>query len=70
MTFATKYPGLVEKLIVVDVAPVHYGIEHYKYHLDLMKNLKKIDLKLIKTRKDAELQASKFINVRLLSLSL
>jgi pimeloyl-ACP methyl ester carboxylesterase len=64
MTFASKYPELVEKLIVVDVAPVSYGSEHYGYHLDLMRNLKKLNLDEIRTRKQAEAEASKFIDVR------
>lgn len=64
MTFASKYPELVEKLIVVDVSPVTYGLKHYDYHLNLMRDLKKLDLDKIRTRKEAEAEASKYIDVR------
>lgn len=64
MSFASKYPELVDKLIVVDVSPVTYGPKHYEYHLGLMRNLKKLDLNTIRTRKEAEAEASKYIDVR------
>lgn len=64
MTFASKYPELVDKLIVVDVSPVSYGPKHYDYHLGLMRELKKLDLNVIKSRREAEHEATKFIPVR------
>ena len=64
MTFASKYPELVEKLLVVDVSPVSYGSTHYNYHLGLMRDLKKLDLTSIKSRREAEVEAAKFIPVR------
>lgn len=64
MSFASKYPELVDKLIVVDVSPVSYGPKHYDYHLGLMRDLKKLDLNTIRTRKEAEAEASKYIDVR------
>lgn len=64
MSFASKYPELVDKLIVVDVSPVTYGPKHYEYHLNLMRDLKKLDLNKIRSRKEAEAEASKYIDVR------
>lgn len=66
MCFAGKYPELVEKLIVVDVSPVVYGAKHYDYHLGLMRHLKQLDLDTIKTRREADVEAAKVIDVRTL----
>lgn len=63
MTFATMYPELIEKLIIVDVAPVHYGSNHYKYHLGLIESLQQLDLGTLKSRKQADLEVSKSIPV-------
>jgi pimeloyl-ACP methyl ester carboxylesterase len=52
MLFALNYPSLVEKLIVVDVAPVAYST--FGYHLNLIRHLKAIDLKQLQSRRQAD----------------
>lgn len=52
MIFALNYPDLVEKLIVVDIAPRPYAAEH----LDILKALVALDLSPFKTRKEMESQ--------------
>lgn len=69
MHFATKYPELVEKLIVVDIAPVAYGPKHYAWHYGLMRDLLKMDLDAIKSRREAEKAALAFISVRVIRSS-
>jgi hypothetical protein len=52
MLFALNYPSFVEKLVIVDVAPVAYNT--FNYHLNLIRHLKSIDLKQIKSRRQAD----------------
>ncbi|MEK7433551.1 MAG: alpha/beta fold hydrolase [Cyanobacteriota bacterium] len=59
MKFAFEYPEMVEKLIVVDIAPREYQTSN-KYIVEM---LLKIDLKMIKTREQAdELLSQKIAN--------
>jgi esterase len=52
MLFARNYPSLVEKLVVVDIAPVAYS--KFSYHLSLIHHLRAIDLKQLKSRRQAD----------------
>jgi esterase len=57
MRFSQLYPQMVEKLIVVDM-----GIKAYPmHHSEIIKGLKSIDLSVVKTRGEADVQLSKFI---------
>lgn len=58
MLFAMQHPELVEKLIVVDVAPKYYP----PHHQDVISGLNAVDLNELKTRKEAEVILSKYIN--------
>ncbi len=49
MHFATQYPELVERLIVVDIAPVDYPERH-----DMIFNAFAQDISALKSRKEAE----------------
>lgn len=51
-------PNLIDKLIVLDIAPVEY--EHR--HQNVIKGLSSLNLKLIKNRKDAQLSLSTYID--------
>jgi pimeloyl-ACP methyl ester carboxylesterase len=57
MQFATKYPDLVNRLVVVDIAPKSYKGSH---HL-IFDALLSIDFDIIKSRKEAEAQLKKNI---------
>ncbi len=50
MNFALQYPERVEKLIVADIAPRYYQV----HHQIILKGLNAIDLKTIKSRKEAD----------------
>jgi pimeloyl-ACP methyl ester carboxylesterase len=58
MLFAVSYPELVNKLIVVDIAPKFYPTHH-----DLIiEGLKSIDFKILKTRKEIDQKLSEHIS--------
>lgn len=52
MVLALKYPELVNRLIVADVAPVPYGHSQLQY----IKAMKAVDLDKVQKRSDAEAQ--------------
>jgi pimeloyl-ACP methyl ester carboxylesterase len=54
---ADKYPGLIEKLIVADIAPRAYPVRHQK----IIDGLISIDLKTIASRKEADNQLARFV---------
>lgn len=54
MTFATRYPERVNKLIVVDIAPKYYA----SHHAQIFKGFGSIKLNQIQTRKEADTQLS------------
>lgn len=58
MEFAVNYPDKLEKLIVVDIAPVKYEVHHYK----IIAALESVPLKEIKSRKEADEFLSKNID--------
>lgn len=62
MTFAQKYPEAVQKLVVVDVAPV--GYKNTTTNQEIIYNLMDIDLDKLKTRKEADEQLKPHIPVR------
>lgn len=57
MKFAVNFPQLFEKLIVVDIAPRAYP----PHHQQILKGLQSIDLKNLRSRKDADDQLSEYI---------
>lgn len=60
MRYALENPLLVKKLIVVDISLKAYGPR--KQHLNIIKAMKSIDLRQIKTRQDAEIKLAKYIS--------
>ena len=50
MELAVSYPHILQKLIVVDIAPVKYQVHHY----NIISALESVDLKTTKSRRDAE----------------
>lgn len=58
MEFAVQHPELVKKLMVVDIAPVKYQVHHYA----ILEALNSLDLKEIKSRKEAEEKLEKSID--------
>lgn len=57
MSFAAKYPELVDKLVVVDIAPKYYP----PHHQNILKGYRSIDLPKLETRKQAEEQLMELI---------
>lgn len=57
MKFAVNNPDLFDKLIVVDIAPRSYP----PHHQQILKGLESIDLKTLKSRKDADDKLSEYI---------
>jgi pimeloyl-ACP methyl ester carboxylesterase len=57
MLFASKYPTLVEKLIVVDISPKAYD----PHHNAILAGLNSIDFSIQKTRGKVDEQLSKYI---------
>ncbi|MEN8929082.1 MAG: alpha/beta fold hydrolase [Flavobacteriales bacterium] len=50
MTFATEFPEYLERLIVVDIAPKRYA----PHHNEIIDALYSLDLKTIKSRREAD----------------
>ncbi|MFT7085165.1 MAG: pimeloyl-ACP methyl ester carboxylesterase [Vicingaceae bacterium] len=50
MEFSMKYPEMIEKLIVVDIAPVSYNVHHHT----IIEALRSVPLSDISSRKEAE----------------
>lgn len=57
MNFAVKYPERVEKLIVADIAPRYYPV----HHQSILEGLNSLNLKEIKSRKEADDNLAKYI---------
>ena len=58
MQFASMYPEILEKLIVVDIAPKDYPGNQF----DFIEKLLTIDLAGMKTRKEVETELKKIIS--------
>ncbi|HTF80316.1 MAG TPA: alpha/beta fold hydrolase, partial [Cytophagales bacterium] len=58
MKFATKYPDLLSKLVVIDISPKYYKPHHQKY----LAALHALDLKNLQSRQDADVEMQKHIN--------
>jgi pimeloyl-ACP methyl ester carboxylesterase len=58
MTFALNYDGIIEKLIVADIAPVQYPAHHH----EVLHALNSVDFNQVTTRKDIEEILSKSIS--------
>lgn len=57
MTIAEKYPDLLTKLIVADIAPRHYPIRHRQ----IIDGLMSINLNSISNRREADIQLSNYV---------
>jgi esterase len=57
MNFALAHPDKLEKLIVVDIAPRAYNLEHYT----IAEGLNAIDLAALTSRNDADVALSKYV---------
>ena len=58
MNFVSEYPHRVHKLVIVDIAPKHYSV----FHEEIIKGLLSIELKAIRSRKEADIQLAHFID--------
>lgn len=58
MTFALNYDGILDKLVVSDIAPIAYPA----HHNEVIKALKSINFDLLKTRKEVEEVLSQYIS--------
>ncbi len=58
MELAIKHPEVIDKLVVVDIAPKYYPV----HHQSVLQALEAVDFSLVKTRKQAEEILSKFIS--------
>ncbi len=57
MRFALEHPELLQKLVVVDIAPRHYP----PHHQTILAGLKSIDVESLKSRKDADNALGEYI---------
>lgn len=57
MTFALNYDGILDKLIVSDIAPIAYPA----HHNEVIKALQSVNFDVVKTRKEAEEVLSHYI---------
>lgn len=57
MQFAVNHPQLLDKLIIVDIAPKYYP----PHNLDVLKALNAVDFHSVKNRKEVENVLSKYI---------
>lgn len=57
MVFATTHPGRVDKLLVADIGPQSYPV----HHGTILKGLFSINLKELKSRKEADEQLGQYI---------
>jgi pimeloyl-ACP methyl ester carboxylesterase len=57
MLFAALYPELVSKLIVADIAPRFYPVHHDA----ILEGLSSLDFRTLTSRKEAEVQLSKYV---------
>lgn len=58
MNFALAHPDKLEKLIVVDIAPRAYNLEHYT----IIEGLNSINLNSLTSRNDADVALSKYVD--------
>ncbi len=59
MFFATQYSALINKLIVVDIAPKQYPV----HHGTIIEGLKSIDLNTLKSRGDADKALAPYVPI-------
>ena len=57
MKFGVNHPELFDRLIIVDIAPRAYP----PHHQNILKGLNSIDLKALKSRKEAEEQLASYV---------
>lgn len=58
MCFASQYPTMVNKLIVVDIAPKSYP----QHHQDILKGLSALNFNKIDSRSDADAQLKEYVS--------
>jgi pimeloyl-ACP methyl ester carboxylesterase len=58
MLFAAKYPELVEKLLVADIAPRFYPVHHDA----ILEGLDSLDFSVIKSRGEADQQLKRYVS--------
>jgi esterase len=58
MLFATKYPGLVSKLIIADIAPRFYPIHHDQ----ILEGLSSLNFDVLKSRTEADIILSQYVS--------
>ena len=57
MRFAVEYPGIAEKLIVVDISPRFYG----RHHEAILSGFSAINLETLQTRNEADAIMSQYV---------
>ncbi len=60
MKFALNYPELIEKIVIVDIAPKAYPIQHDR----ILEGLKNIPIESIKSRNEADEILSEYVSER------
>lgn len=58
MLFAAKYPEMVKKLIVADIAPRFYSVHHDA----ILEGLSSLDFSVIKSRGEADQELKRFVS--------
>ena len=58
MLFAAKYPELVEKLLIADIAPRFYPVHHEA----ILEGLGSLDFSVIKSRGEADQQLKRYVS--------
>ncbi len=57
MTFASRYPELLRKLVVVDIAPKQYSL----HHDTILEGLQAVDINNLKSRGEADKQLAAYV---------
>jgi len=57
MTIADRYPALIQKLVVADIAPKYYPIRHRM----IIEGLMSINLDMIDSRQEADIQLKNYV---------
>lgn len=57
MRFASEYPAIAEKLVVVDISPRFYG----RHHQDILAGFNAINLDTLQTRNEADAILSQYV---------
>jgi pimeloyl-ACP methyl ester carboxylesterase len=57
MLFASKYPGLIDHLIIADIGPKYYPL----HHQDILDGLSALDFEVLKSRGEVDQELSMYV---------